>query len=152
MKRRVFKALVFIMSLAVSQSLWADSKENTTAEALISDQGKLIEEVVLLGDEITNLRNTITPIQKAIEDSKDQLKKVSSASTTARVHNRKIRELEPQLTMFSEQLTQKLQEFNAKLDQINIVETQLQWEEDSVRGSLFKTASKWFQPSEEKTP
>ncbi len=137
------------MSLALSQSLWADSEENTTAEALISDQGKLVEEVVLLGDEITNLRNTITPIQKDIDDSKNQLKKVSSASTTARVHNRKIRELEPQLKMFSEQLTQKLQEFNDKLGQINIVETQLQWEENSVRGSLFKTASRWFQPSEE---
>ena len=140
------------MSLALSQSLWADSKENTVAEALVSDQGKLIEEMVLLGDEITDLRNTITPIQKDIEDSKNQLKKVSSASTTARVHNRKIRELEPQLTMFNEQLAQKLQELNDKIDQINIVETQLQWEEDSVRGSLFKTASKWFQPSEEEKP
>lgn len=152
MKRRVFKALVLIMSLAFSQSLWADSEENTTAEALISDQGKLVEEVVLLGDEITNLRNTITPIQKDIEDSKNQLKKVSIASTTARIHNRKIRELEPQLKVLRSQLTQKLQEFNDKLEQINIVETQLQWEEDSVRGSLFKTASKWFQPSEEEKP
>lgn len=149
MRRGFFVAVSFLVLLfPLLQNVRADAGGGITAEELISDHGKLIEDLVLLGDEIAGLRNAILPMEQSIDEARERLKQISAASTEARQHNRSIKQLEPQLDMYREELSRKLQELNDNLSRLNIVETQLQWEENPVSGSLFRTATRWFQPSE----
>ena len=112
----------------------------------------VLEEYVGLRQEVMALQRSVDEMGKNLQDSKDKLKKISIASTTARRCLRLIKKVEPEWVAQSELLKTKLSLLQEKRDSLQMVATELSWQEDSVRGSLLQEVSEFVANRDQTDP
>ena len=137
--------VLFLFVVLASPVLSATTAPQPSGDLALLNQraSNVLEEVIALRQEVTVLQKRVDELDKSLNESKEKLKRVSVASTTARRCLSLIRKSQPEWEYQSAVLQEKMVTLQAKQASLKAVETEISWLEDNVSGFLLKNVSEF---------